>query len=101
MDGKSSSSFEEVNWSGAPVWATSALPFSNDLLTPNGTSCEEKLKFPCVVLTSNVTGASAAVAVTMTPVSCTGPGGFREGVGRMAVFQLEVPEIESALVNRQ
>src|ERR1017187_5597913 len=94
---------DDVNWSGAAVCAASALPPRNVLLTPKGTSCEEKLKFPWVVLTSNVTAPAVAATVTMMPFSCIGPV-VADGAGglvRAASFQLEVPVMESALSNRQ
>src|ERR1022692_1351049 len=83
--------------------AASALPARNVLLTPKGTSCEEKVKFPWVVLTSKVTAPAGAATVTMTPFSCIGPV-VADGAGglvRAASFQLEVPVMESALLNRQ
>src|SRR6266849_4904431 len=89
---------EDVSWNCAPVLATRARPFRNVLLTPK--SCAEKLKLPCVVVTLNVTGPVGAEILTMRPFSCTGPGGFNAGVGLVLNFQIDVPDIESAGVNR-
>src|SRR4029077_896142 len=89
---------EDVSWNCAPVLATRARPFRNVLLTPK--SCAEKLKFPCVVVTLNVTGPVGAEILTMIPFSCTGPGGVNEGVVRVLNFQLE-PDIASVPLNRQ
>src|ERR1035441_2691810 len=103
MDGKSSSSMELVNCSGAPIRVTSALPLRNDLLVPNGTSLEEKVKLPWVVLTSKLTGLAVAETVTITPFSCIGPT-VALGPGgdvRVASFQLLLPVVESAASNRQ
>jgi hypothetical protein len=71
------------------------------LLTPNGTSADEKLKFPCGVVTSNFTGEAEAPTFTITPFSCTGPGGVSEGVTRVLIFQLVVPLMASVPSNRQ
>src|ERR1035437_1777848 len=101
IEGKSSSSFDDVNRNCAPVCATSALPLRNVLLVPNGTSLDEKLKFPCGVVLSNFTGEAEALTLTITPFSCTGPGGFSEGVARVLIFQPVVPLIASVPSKRQ
>src|ERR1017187_452465 len=100
IDGKSSSSLDDVNWNCAPVCATSALPPKNVLLVPNGTSLDEKVKFPCAVVTSNFTGDADAPTFTISPFSCTGPGGLSEGVACVLIFQLVVPLIASVPSNR-
>src|ERR1017187_2534639 len=103
MAGKSSSSFEVVNWSPGAVCATSTLLFRNDLLAPKRTSVEEKLKFPCAVLTSKLTGPLAAEMVTMTPFSCSGPDDAEgpAGASRVDSFQPVVPVTVSVSENRQ
>src|ERR1022692_1031169 len=101
IDGKSSSSVEDVNWNWAPVWAANARPFRNVLLVPNGRSCVEKLKLPWVVVMLKVAGVAVSEILTMSPFSCTGPGGFNEGDSRVLNFQLVVPEMASVPLNRQ
>src|ERR1017187_5653047 len=104
MAGKSSSSSEEVNWSGAAVGITNARPVRRALLAPNDTSCDVKLKWPCVVLTSSVTGVLLRAMVTISPFSWKSPFPVSLGpddVMRTAIFQLEVPAIKSVPVNRQ
>src|SRR5579872_1611314 len=102
MAGKSSSSGEVVSCSGVPVCATSTLPARKLLLAPNGTSCVEKVKFPCCVCTVNPTGPLTCAMVMMRPFSSIGPavalGGG--GEGRVDTFQLEVPVMESAALKR-
>src|ERR1039457_163680 len=85
IDGKSSSSAEDDNWNWAPVWAASARPFRNVLLVPNGRSCVEKLKLPWVVVMLKVAGVAVSEILTMSPFSCTTPGGVSEGVSRVLI----------------
>src|ERR1035441_2521566 len=91
---------DDVTCRGAAVCAASALPPRNVLETPNGTSCEEKLKLPWVVLTSKVTAPAGAPMVTTMPFSCIGPAAAG-GLPLAASFQLAVPVMESAAVKRQ
>jgi hypothetical protein len=49
----------------------------------------------------NVAGVPGSEILTMSPFSCTGPGGVSEGVSRVVIFQLVVPDMESVPAKRQ